>query len=292
MERRTGLRCDLAVDMAESEGMTGRIECETLSGKYGVKREKFVIRSRAEEEKTGLKRGCYVTLSRKGIYPETDDEKIYFERCLAKSIKDTISIIGLKDDFSVLVLGLGNGYMTADAVGKRTVEKIITTRKADYGKNLRKVCAFAASVSGITGIDSFEIAEGLTREISPDLIICVDSLCAFRTDRIGRSYQLSSCGIKAGSGSDKPGGKRLCEESLGVPVLAIGVPFVVSARRLLHDACSGEVGFDPVSPEEDMYVTLRDVDAVLTECSEVVAAAINIALQPSFDVMDVLMSAR
>ena len=103
MERRTGLRCDLAVDMAESEGMTGRIECETLSGKYGVKREKFVIRSRAEEEKTGLKRGCYVTLSRKGIYPETDDEKIYFERCLAKSIKDTISIIGLKDDFSVLV---------------------------------------------------------------------------------------------------------------------------------------------------------------------------------------------
>ncbi len=288
MTDRKRIRCDLAIDMAEFEGLSGRVDSENVSGRYGVKRESFVVRSKAEEEKTGMKCGKYVTLTRKNVYPESDDEKIYFERCLAKAISDAISFTELKDDFSVLVLGLGNGYMTADALGKRVTEGILTTRKLLKSKKMREVSAYSVGVAGVTGIDSFEVAKGLVNEIRPDLVIPVDSLCAFRTDRIGRCYQVTSCGIRAGSGAGKPNENRLDKESLGVPVIAVGVPFVVSARRLVYDVSGGKSGFDPVSPEEDMFVTYRDVDAILNECTSVIASAINIALHRSCSADDFL----
>lgn len=287
MVDRKKIRCDLAVDMAEFEGLSGKIETENVSGKYGVKRESFAVRSKAEEDKTGLKCGKYVTLTRKNVYPESDDEKIYFGRCLAKGISDAINFAGLGGDFSVLVLGLGNGYMTADALGKRVTEGILTTRKSLKSEKMREVSAYSVGVAGVTGIDSFEVAKGLVSVVRPDLVIPVDSLCAFRTDRIGRCYQVSSCGIRAGSGAGKPNENRLDKESLGVPVIAVGVPFVVSARRLMYDVSGGKGGFDPVSPEKDMFVTYRDVDAILSECASVISSAINIALQPKLKAGDI-----
>ena len=191
--------------------------------------------------------------------------------------------------------------MTSDALGKNVCEGIITTRrpgepiKSDVDK-IKEVCAFHANVCGVTGVESSEVARGLVNEIKPDLVICADSLCAFRADRIGRSYQITTRGIKAGSGAGnttgksagKSVGKEISEETLGVPVVAIGVPFVISARRLIRDASGGDGGFDPVSPEEDMFVTYRDVDAILKECSSVISASINLALQPGLSVADVL----
>lgn len=291
------IRCDLAIDMAEAEGLGSKIETDIVSGKYGVKREAITIKSQADEEKTGLKRGRYVTITRRGVYAESDDEKIYFQRCLAKAIRETIRFLGLCSDITTLVLGLGNGYMTSDALGKSVCEGIIATRRPDEpikngsGK-IKEVCAFHANVCGVTGVESTEVARGLVNEVKPDLVVCVDSLCAFRTDRIGRSYQITTRGIKAGSGAGKTAGKSVCkeisEETLGVPVVAIGVPFVISARRLIRDASGGDGGFDPVSPEEDMFVTYRDVDAILKECSSVISASVNLALQTELSVADVL----
>ena len=304
LDKRT-IRCDLAIDMAEAEGLGSKIESDIVSGKYGVKREVITIKNQADEERTGVKRGRYVTLTRRGVYAESDDEKIYFQRCLAKAIRETVDFLDLDSDITTLVLGLGNGYMTSDALGKNVCEGIITTRrpgepiKNDVDK-IKEVCAFHANVCGVTGVESSEVARGLVNEIKPDLVICADSLCAFRADRIGRSYQITTCGIKAGSGAGnttgksvgktagKSVGKEISEETLGVPVVAIGVPFVISARRLIRDASGGDGGFDPVSPEEDMFVTYRDVDAILKECSSVISASINLALQPGLSVADVL----
>lgn len=300
LDKRT-IRCDLAIDMAEAEGLGSKIESDIVSGKYGVKREVITIKNQADEERTGVKRGRYVTLTRRGVYAESDDEKIYFQRCLAKAIRETVDFLGLDSDITTLVLGLGNGYMTSDALGKNVCEGIITTRrpgepiKNDVDK-IKEVCAFHANVCGVTGVESSEVARGLVNEIKPDLVICADSLCAFRADRIGRSYQITTRGIKAGSGAGnttgktagKSVGKEISEETLGVPVVAIGVPFVISARRLIRDASGGDGGFDPVSPEEDMFVTYRDVDAILKECSSVISASINLALQSGLSVADVL----
>ena len=300
LDKRT-IRCDLAIDMAEAEGLGSKIESDNVSGKYGVKREVITIKNQADEERTGVKRGRYVTLTRRGVYAESDDEKIYFQRCLAKAIRETVDFLDLDSDITTLVLGLGNGYMTSDALGKNVCEGIITTRrpgepiKNDADK-IKEVCAFHANVCGVTGVESSEVARGLVNEIKPDLVICADSLCAFRADRIGRSYQITTRGIKAGSGAGnttgktagKSVGKEISEETLGVPVVAIGVPFVISARRLIRDASGGDGGFDPASPEEDMFVTYRDVDAILKECSSVISASINLALQPGLSVADVL----
>lgn len=308
LDKRT-IRCDLAIDMAEAEGLGSKIESDIVSGKYGVKREVITIKNQADEERMGVKRGRYVTLTRRGVYAESDDEKIYFQRCLAKAIRETVDFLDLDSDITTLVLGLGNGYMTSDALGKNVCEGIITTRrpgepiKNDVDK-IKEVCAFHANVCGVTGVESSEVARGLVNEIKPDLVICADSLCAFRADRIGRSYQITTRGIKAGSGAGnttgksagnttgksagKSVGKEISEETLGVPVVAIGVPFVISARRLIRDASGGDGGFDPVSPEEDMFVTYRDVDAILKECSSVISASINLALQPGLSVADVL----
>lgn len=295
-DKRT-IRCDLAIDMAEAEGLGSKIESELVSGKYGVKREAIVIKSQTDEEKTGLKKGRYVTITRRGVYAESEEEKVYFQRCLAKAIRDTVDFLKLDSDITTLVLGLGNGYMTSDALGKFVCDGIITTRrpgepiKKDTDK-IKEVCAFHANVCGVTGVESIEVAKGLVKEVKPDLVVCVDSLCAFRADRIGRSYQITTRGIKAGSGAGKTATKSACkeisEETLGVPVVAVGVPFVISARRLIRDASGGEGGFDPVSPEEDMFVTYRDVDAILKECSSVISASINLALQPGLSVADVL----
>lgn len=300
LDKRT-IRCDLAIDMAEAEGLGSKIESDIVSGKYGVKREVITIKNQADEERTGVKRGRYVTLTRRGVYAESDDEKIYFQRCLAKAIRETVDFLDLDSDITTLVLGLGNGYMTSDALGKNVCEGIITTRrpgepiKNDVDK-IKEVCAFHANVCGVTGVESSEVARGLVNEVKPDLVICADSLCAFRADRIGRSYQITTRGIKAGSGAGNTTGKtawksickEISEETLGVPVVAIGVPFVISARRLIRDASGGDGGFDPVSPEEDMFVTYRDVDAILKECSSVISASINLALQPGLSVADVL----
>lgn len=300
LDKRT-IRCDLAIDMAEAEGLGSKIESDIVSGKYGVKREVITIKNQADEKRTGVKRGRYVTLTRRGVYAESDDEKIYFQRCLAKAIRETVDFLDLDSDITTLVLGLGNGYMTSDALGKNVCEGIITTRrpgepiKNDVDK-IKEVCAFHANVCGVTGVESSEVARGLVNEIKPDLVICADSLCAFRADRIGRSYQITTRGIKAGSGAGnttgktagKSVGKEISKETLGVPVVAIGVPFVISARRLIRDASGGDGGFDPVSPEEDMFVTYRDVDAILKECSSVISASINLALQPGLSVADVL----
>lgn len=275
--------------MAEFRGASEKSESETISGKYGIKKEILVVKNRSDEEKTGLKQGRYVTLNRKNVYAESDDEKIYFERCAAKAIRDEIDRLNVKEDYTALVLGLGNGYMTADALGKRVCDGILTTRKncAEGLEKVKKVCAFAVGVSGVTGIEGIEAAKGIAGEIKPDFAICVDSLCAFRTDRIGRSYQISSVGLAAGSGAGKGAGKIFDKQSLGVPVIAVGVPFVISARRLVYDVSLGKNGFDPLSPEEDMFVTFRDADAILKECSSVLSAAINLALQPEFGINDV-----
>ncbi len=275
------LRCDLAVDMAEGLDDKRGFLCNVIYGKYNIKREDVTVTPANSESKSGVARGRYVTVIRGNAEKRSEDEKKYFIKVLAKAISDVLSSSVFKKPFSVLVIGLGNGYMTADALGKRVCEKIICTRSfVKDCDSLISVCSFAASVAGITGIDSFEVVCGLKEQVNPDVVICVDSLSAFRTDRIGRAFQISNAGIRAGGGSGKPSKRKIDEETLGVPVLSVGVPFVVSARKMLQDVYGEELNYDPIFPEEDMFVTPRDVDGILNECVDVISAALNYALNP------------
>ncbi len=269
--------CDLAADMADMCGNKYCALTDTEDLDFGIKKDVVKV-VREEKRFGGIPRGDYVTITRsrgeRGI-----DERKY----LIDEISQAVSAITDKylsgKSASFLVTGLGNAYLTSDSLGKKVTEKIITTRNKSGIENMASVAAFPTGVSGITGIESYEVVSGLVSTVKPDVLICVDSLAAISAERIGRSYQITDVGIRAGSGCGKPSLRRIDAGSVGVPVIAIGVPLVISASRLGHLKTAAE---------DEMFVTPQDVDFLLTDCSEIIAAAINRALLPQMTVEEIL----
>ena len=141
---------------------------------------------------------------------------------------------------TVLVVGLGNWNITPDALGPKVVSRVLVTRHLrdtlpeDIAQTVRPVAAVSPGVMGITGIETGEIVKGIVEKMHPDLVIAIDALAARKTSRINAAIQLSDTGLAPGAGV---GNKRkmLSEETLGVPVIAIGVPTVVDAATLVND---------------------------------------------------------
>jgi len=227
----------------------------------------------------------------------------------------------LPQDAVVLVIGLGNRHVTPDALGPQVCEKLLVTRHLgddvplDISGELRAVCAIAPGVMGITGIETAEIVKGVADRVKPDLIIAIDALAARRTSRINSTIQISDTGINPGAGM---GNKRtpINEDSMGVPVIAVGVPTVVDAATLVNDTMEkllaemaqsvteGEQFFnmlanmqgedrygiiteilDPYT--ENMFVTPKEVDAVIARLAKIIADTLNIALHPGITKEDV-----
>lgn len=175
---------------------------------------------------------------------------------------------------SALVVGLGNTDITADALGPRVSSKIIATRhvKATNNELFRdffSVASVATGVIGNTGIESAELVKGIVEQIKPSVVITVDALAASSADRLGTTVQLSDTGISPGSGV----GNHRCEISrstLNVPVIAIGIPTVVSTSV-----------FGVGNTRDDMFVTPREIDKVIEHGSRLIGMAINSCLQPN-----------
>ena len=182
----------------------------------------------------------------------------------------------LSGDFSVLVVGLGNEKMTPDAVGPGTVSRITATRHlAEANPEMFKKlgCCRLSSVSpgvlGQTGIESSELVKGAVAGSSPDIVIAIDALAARSCERLASTIQLSDCGISPGSGV---GNRRfaLSRETLGVPVIALGVPTVVDSSTLVRDVLSMS-GNDTRSDElENILSSGKSFFVAPKECDEVV----------------------
>ena len=150
---------------------------------------------------------------------------------LAKVLKQLISV--KKEDVSVLIVGLGNRAVTPDALGPRVVDNLYITRHIinEYGKyafgkeHVNRVSSIVPGVMAQTGMESMEIVNGIVKETKPDVVIAIDALAARNTKRLNRTIQVTDTGINPGSGV---GNHRhgLNEKSIGVPVIAIGVPTV------------------------------------------------------------------
>lgn len=225
-----------------------------------------------------------------------------------------------KEDTIFLVVGLGNWNITPDALGPKVVSKILVTRHMfttlpeELDGAVRPVAAVSPGVMGITGIETGEIIKGIVEKMKPDVIIAIDALAARRFNRINATIQLSDTGISPGAGV---GNKRMAlnEESLGVPVIAIGVPTVVDAATLVNDtmdsmlsqmkeaADKGTAFYDMLEnmAEEEryqliydlldpyagnMFVTPKEVDAVIDRLSRIIAGAINSAVHPGVEIED------
>lgn len=261
------------------------------------------------EQMMGKTQGRYVTIEAQGLrYKNTPlQEKImnYLAQELAELAK-------LPRDATILVVGLGNWNVTPDALGPRTVDKIVVTRhlqdmlSPELKGGVRSICAIAPGVLGITGMETAEIVHGIVGKIKPDLVIAIDALAAASSRRVITTVQLADTGIHPGSGV---GNKRfgLTQESLGVPVIAIGVPTVVHASTIAMDTIhtlqehssfaryfksmenlteqDRQVIVRQVLPDTlgDLMVTPKEVDRLIADIADVVAGGINQAMHPGID---------
>lgn len=208
---------------------------------------------------------------------------------LSENISEAISILANKcrlNRMKIMVIGLGNRGMTADALGPKVVDKIKVVRSYNGA-----LCAFTPSVTGLTGLETYDIVKGISDRIEPDIIIAVDTLASRRVNRISSAYQISDCGIRPGSGV---GNSRMAisYDTLNIPVIAIGVPLVVYAKTLASDVLSEYLDnnkYDLSSraveiirksldyKPSDLVVTPKEIDVIVETASQVISAAINIA---------------
>ena len=240
------------------------------------------ITTDAGAEKLGKPVGTYVTVELPPFSSEFDDAD---SRMLA--VRDEIKKLLPKNTSGVLVVGLGNSDITPDALGPKTAKDIFSTRHITKSlaeevglPSLRPVSSASPGVLGQTGIESAEMIRGIMNETSPDAVITVDAL--------GCTVQMTNTGIVPGSGVGNHRAE-ISRKTLGVPVIAIGVPTVVDAAALVFDITGNENIPQPERERaEKMMVTPREIDVMISRASRLLALAINSALQPDMDMKTLL----
>ena len=268
MENRT----DLALESYESSDAT-RIDGVIVREKGELNIVKIINEKGAKA--LGKPIGNYITLSYEAFINDVD----LFDGRLDTFISALKSIFP-ENAKSVLVAGLGNNEITADSLGPKTNNYILSTRHIidDLKEvlnitNVFPVSSIATGVLGETGIETAEIIMGIVEQIKPDCVIVIDALSASSTERLGSTIQLSDCGISPGSGV---GNHRfeISEKTLGVPVIAIGIPTVVCTSII-----SG-------NEKDTAFVTPREIDRITDQGAKLIGMGINSALQKEINVSD------
>ncbi|RIW37602.1 GPR endopeptidase [Bacillus salacetis] len=246
------IRTDLAIEakeMALAEKSKDEDQAEQVTGLKGVivnEREvegisiSHVTITEEGEELLGKKAGNYLTLEAHSIRQSQADLQQKVEEVFAKEFSAFLKEKGISPDASCLIVGLGNWNVTPDALGPLVCENLIVTRHLfelqpeSVEEGYRPVSALAPGVMGVTGIETSDIIFGVVEKSKPDFIIAVDALASRSIERVNSTIQISDTGIHPGSGV---GNKRkgLDEETMGVPVIAIGVPTVVDAVTIASD---------------------------------------------------------
>ena len=301
MKNRSNIRTDLAVEARElwnesTDRKTALKGVEARDGMTeGYKTTVVKILDENGERELGKPRGTYVTVE---IDSLIDREPDAFSRGARAVSSELRRMIAPAEGKTVLVVGLGNPSVTPDAVGPRAMRFTMATNHLvdrfpeTFGK-FRRVAALETGVMGTTGIESLELIRAVTEKLSPTLIIAVDALASRRFSRLCRTVQIADTGIVPGSGV---GNSRAAvdEKTLGVPVVAIGVPTVVDAGTLASDL-SSRAGVNFLPPEDyrrwggDMIVTPKDIDAKVEDIAKLVGYGINLALHDGITVEDVNM---
>ena len=241
----------------------------------------------------GRPQGTYITIESEGLSAPDEDYHREVSEELSRHLRQ---LIGLEKEKSVLIVGLGNPGITADSLGPEVIGNLHMTRHLirEYGLKstekqiLHAISGIVPGVMGQTGMETSEIVEGVVEITRPDVVIAVDALAARNTRRLNRTIQITDTGITPGSGvgNARP---KIDRQTMGVPVVSIGVPTVVDAMTLAADLLGREeAGMEEeISPRgEPMVVTPREIDLLIDRAAKLVSMAINHALQPSFTLED------
>ena len=181
-------------------------------------------------------KGDYITISFDDITDNTNYENVL--NILKKELKRILTLTKIKENDSCLIIGLGNNKSTPDSLGYEVLKNIIVTRHLylldEVDKNYRNVSIIEPNVLGNTGIESKDIIIGIVKKIKPDFVIAIDSLAAGSIDRIQKTIQITNTGIHPGSGIGNNRGE-ISFKTLKIPVIAIGIPTVVSSTVIVND---------------------------------------------------------
>ena len=285
-------RTDLALEASRRKG--SYIDGITLSTEklHGMTVSRMQIESAAAAEKLGKACGSYITLE--GL-PLTDD--YHSASVQIQAAADLISPL-IPESGTVLVIGIGNTNITPDALGPAAAECVIATRHiqgelagASGLDKLRSVAVLSPGVLGQTGIDVSEIILSLSKSLDPCAVIAIDALCSGSPSHLGKTLQISDSGIAPGSGI---GNNRPClnKETMGIPVIGIGIPTVADSMVLAHELLGIEKSRKGNSYSQKLIVTPREIDLLIERASRLIGMAINCALQKdySFEELSMLSS--
>lgn len=276
------------------------------------------IKNQQGSDSMGKPIGNYITIESDKLKENDVSSHEEIIQAVSKHINE---LANLQKDSSILVVGLGNWNITPDALGPKVISKILVTRHLhgtlpeEIENSVRSVSAVSPGVMGITGIETSEIIKGLVTNLKPDLVIAIDALAARKFSRINTTIQMSDTGVCPGAGV---GNKRMVlnKETLGVPIIALGVPTVVDAATLVNDTMDRMLAemiaqtqegsafykmlhsmdteekyqliLDILNPYVgNMFVTPKEVDAVISRLANIIANSINIALHPGVTMEDI-----
>ena len=251
--------------------------------------------------------GTYITLDVKKL-KLADEERL---SKIAETVADELrKIVGehVNETEDILVVGLGNLYVTPDALGPKVVPEIEVTRHIlEYMPSImpedtRPVSAISPGVLGVTGIETMEILKGIVQNVKPKLLIVIDALATRSIDRISSSIQIADTGIVPGAGVENTR-KEISKKTLGIPVIAIGIPTVVDLATITNECIDifieslqekamsndylnklkendnyEEIKEALVPKDYNMIVTPKEIDKLIENMSKIVSSAINMAM--------------
>lgn len=201
------------------------------------------------------------------------NQKNNLKKEISSSLKKFFEKYSLNERSKIMVVGLGNEKVTADSLGCRVIDKLTVTGHLYDDEGVRNkfgnLCAIKCGVPGTTGIESFCIIKSVVSSIKPDIIVAVDTLSCGKTERLGRTVQLTDNGIEPGGGVNNPK-RKLSSSSLKTPVVALGVPFVIYVSNILS-----EYGVKAKSELSALVVTAKEIDFLIEDYSYVIASAID-----------------
>ena len=289
------LRTDLAVESLYTHNAAGIVE--ENEEKNGINITKIEIKTDEASNEVKKPKGTYITLESEFIR-ENDTEK---SEELSKELSCQLRLLinkyfsDIPNEEKILICGLGNRNITADALGPDCVGNIMVTNHIisilnDSQNDFSRVSAITPGVMGLTGIETNNIIKGIKDEYEPSLIIAVDALCAITPKRMFGTIQLTDTGINPGSGVGNRRG-AINKETMKIPVIAIGIPTVVDANSIIYDAFSkskkqsysdNEIN-DILMNVENYFVSPKDIDALIKRSAKIIANGINLALHRDID---------
>lgn len=284
------LRTDLAVEARElAGGKVSGVDYKTYR-ESGLEISRLTVKTDRAKQILGKDMGTYITIALPSLTDNFSSTDKRFA-AIGGEIRRLLPVNGL-----ILVAGLGNEEITPDSLGPKTALKVLATRhiqgelaRASGLDRLRPVAVMNTGVTGQTGIETGEYILSVVKRIRPNAVVAIDALASRRLERLGTTLQISDAGISPGAGVGNHRTK-INSETIGVPVISIGVPTVVDVRTLAGDllAKTGESADDLPALTKEMVVIPREIDLLTERASRLLGFALNAALQDRFELSELV----